>query len=115
MQEFEWFSSCLLLLTEEIQRVCIIFMSKCNVCAAYIIAMITMKHTERPVVCYIFMRVTGIESTRRTLMHMFLELSKNPELVRSLQSEIDSVIGMDRPPQLADKSVTLAHFSLPRY
>lgn len=47
--------------------------------------------------------ITAYLTTRGTIMSMIQILAKRPELQKSLQREVDSVIGSDREPSLADR------------
>ncbi|KAI0334310.1 cytochrome P450 [Cubamyces sp. BRFM 1775] len=45
----------------------------------------------------------GIESTRGTLVAFLLAMTRNPDVVRNAQDEIDSVVGNERLPDFADR------------
>lgn len=47
--------------------------------------------------------LTAYLTTRGTIMSMIQILAKRPELQKSLQREVDNVIGSDREPSLADR------------
>ena len=47
--------------------------------------------------------ISGYLTTRGTLLSLICVLAKRPDLQKSLQREVDGVIGQDREPRLSDR------------